>query len=72
MTQRLAEVANKELNYYFRFKADSRNSIDNEIRINMRVLQQLGMIVKMYGNNELSKKLEDNFQQFYALYTNGS
>ncbi len=72
MATKLASIAESELNYYFKFNANDRNLIDNDIRIDMRIIQQLGMIVKMYGNNDLAQKLDNEFQQFYTLYTNNN
>ena len=72
MATKLESIAESELNYYFKFNANDRNLIDNDIRIDMRIIQQLGMIVKMYGNNDLAQKLDNEFQQFYTLYTNNN
>jgi len=68
---RLGELTNGELDYYFRLKTADRDLIDNEVRIDLRIMQQIVAIAKQYGDKELDQKYEELFQRYYTLYSNG-
>ncbi len=72
IAKRLADLTEQELDYYFRLKADQRELIDNDIRINLRIMQQLSMIAKEYKQNDIAQKWDDSFKRFYTLYSSGS
>jgi len=72
IAKRLADLTEQELEYYFRLKADQRELIDNDIRINLRIMQQLSMIAKEYKQNDLAQKFDDSFKRFYTLYSSGT
>ena len=68
----LFERTEKELTYYFKLNSNQRMLVDNDVRINIRILQQLAMITKQYGKTDLSQKFEPAFERYYQLYTSGS
>jgi hypothetical protein len=72
IAKRLAELTEQELDYYFRLKADQRELIDNDIRINLRIMQQLSMIAKEYKQNDMAQKFDESFKRFYTLYSSGT
>jgi hypothetical protein len=70
MSGKLATIAQEELAYIFKFKAEQRNLMEYDIRINLRLLQQLSMIETQYGDKEKAKQFEAQFQEFYNRYVN--
>lgn len=72
MASKLAAIAESELIYYFKLKGSRRDMIDNEIRMDIRIMQQLSAISKQYGDTEASQKFESVFQRYYERYTSGS
>lgn len=68
---KLFDRAQSELNYYYRLGVNERGLLDNDIRMNIRILQQLAMIARQYGKTDLSNKFEPVFEQYYQRYTNG-
>jgi hypothetical protein len=69
---RLGESIDKELNYYFRLNDKDRAYIDNDVRIALRILQQLSMIMKQFDNKELTQKYEALFAKYVNLYQPGA
>ncbi len=70
ITRRLAELTEQELDYYFRFNTEQRMLIDNDIRMDLQIMQQLSVIANQYKQTEMAHKFEDVFKQYYTLYSN--
>ncbi|HOT15994.1 MAG TPA: hypothetical protein PK252_14645, partial [Bacteroidales bacterium] len=70
ISERLAVIAEQELTYIFRLKPEDRVLLDYDMKVNLRILQQLSMIEKQYGNTEKANKLEMLFQEFYGKFAN--
>ena len=66
--KRLEDIAASELRYIFQFKPDQRELMDYDIRVNLRILQQLAMIEKQYGNAQRAQEIEQEFQAYYSRY----
>jgi hypothetical protein len=70
IADRLAVIAEQELSYIFRLQPQDRVMMDYDLKVNLRILQQLSMIEKQYGNTEKANKLEMLFQEFYGKFAN--
>jgi tetratricopeptide (TPR) repeat protein len=68
ISKRLFDIATSELRYVFQFRQDKQNLMDYDIRINLRMLQQLFLIEKQYGNIERASQIEKEFQNYYNRY----
>jgi hypothetical protein len=70
ISDRLAKIAEQELSYIFKFKGNERQMMDYDIRINLRILQQLSVIEKQFGDQEKARQYETMFQDYYSRYSN--
>ncbi len=68
ISKRLEQIASSELRYIFQFKPADRDLMDYDIRVNLRVLQQLSMLEDQYGDKERAKQLENTFNDYYTRY----
>ncbi len=71
MAGEFRQVIGKELDYFL--NADSRFSseADYEKQIRMHILQEIARITAEYGQEELSQKVNDQFQQYMMMYSPG-
>jgi tetratricopeptide (TPR) repeat protein len=63
------QISNEELSYYLKLEPDLRRGTDFETRVNLQVLQELNRITNTYGQDELNKKIQDDFNRHISTYS---
>ncbi|MDD3876717.1 MAG: hypothetical protein PHT69_08855, partial [Bacteroidales bacterium] len=64
---RLIELSEQELQYYFKFKKYG-NLIDREKQFALGILQRINQVAARYNQEDISKKAEEVFNNYYQLY----
>ncbi len=68
IANRLVDIATSELRYVFQFKSDKRELMDYDIRVNLRILQQMAVLESKYGDKQKADEIEKTFQNYYLNY----
>ena len=68
ISQRLIEISEKELKFYFAFNKKFAGAIDREKQFALGILQRINQICNRYGQTEIAKKAEEIFNNYYKLY----
>lgn len=66
---RLIEISEKELNYYFSFNTKFAGAIDREKQFALGILQRINQIAMRYEQEEIAKKAEELFNNYYQRYS---
>jgi hypothetical protein len=65
---RLLDISDKELKYYFRFTGSKANTLEYDKRQNLSVINRISEIAEQYKDEAVSKKSKDIFNRYYQLY----
>ena len=65
---RLLEIYNNDLAYYFNLKPEHRKAVSREIDMGMSVLNQMVQLSKQYNREDLRKEAEESFDKYYQMY----
>ncbi|MDP4267757.1 MAG: hypothetical protein Q8880_10045, partial [Bacteroidota bacterium] len=68
LVNRLSEIYDRELNYYFAFNKSMAKDIDNDKQRDLSVMQRLIELSKGYKQDVLAKNIEGKFKSFYNRY----
>jgi len=69
ISDRLINISEQELKYYFSFNKNVAGAIDKEKQFALGILQRINQIATKYGQTETAKKAEDLFNNYYKLYS---
>jgi hypothetical protein len=65
---RLLDITTQDLRYYFRFPARFAQSLDDDKRQALSVLNSVAEVCKRNDSPELGKKAEEALQEYYGVY----
>lgn len=65
---RLLDIMDKELNYYFRFTGSKANTLEYDKRQNLSIINRISEITDQNKDDVLSKKSKEIFNKYYQLY----
>lgn len=68
ISQRLIEISEKELKFYFAFNKKFEGAVDREKQFALGILQRINQICNRYNQTEIAKKAEEIFTNYYKLY----
>jgi hypothetical protein len=57
-----------DLGYYYDLTAESRQSLDYEIRLSLQLMQEYSSLATDIGNEELVQDINDQFNNYYQRY----
>ena len=69
IVKQLSDILLDELGYYLNLEPRYSSSLDYEKRLNLHMLQELIRITGEYNQEDISKDLEEKFQQLVVLYS---
>ncbi len=69
--ERMLELADDELKYYFSFKGKKANLIEDSKYEKLAILQRIASYTDIYKQEELAIKADDLFRIYYNMYTSG-
>jgi hypothetical protein len=69
ISERLIEISEKELKFYFSFNNKFANAIDKDKQFALGILQRINQIAGRYQQTEVAKKAEELFNNYYKLYS---
>ena len=69
ISERLINISEQELKYYFSFNKSYASAIDKEKQFALGILQRINQIATKYGQTDTAKKAEDLFNNYYKLYS---
>jgi tetratricopeptide (TPR) repeat protein len=66
--QRLLEISDEQLAYFFSFPGDKQGYISGDIQQSMAVLHAAGQAARDNGQEEIAKQAEETLDLYYNLY----
>jgi tetratricopeptide (TPR) repeat protein len=66
--QRLIEIQDEQLAYFFSFPEDKKGYISNDIQQAMAVLHAVGQSAESNGQKEIATQAQENLDLYYNLY----
>ena len=65
----LNDATQDDLRYYFSLEDKFAGSTDYEIKKSMMVMQELSRLTRTYKQDELNKKIDEDFKNFYVQFS---
>ncbi|MDD3876742.1 MAG: DUF2723 domain-containing protein [Bacteroidales bacterium] len=69
LSERVIELAESELSYYFKFGPKFNNALDNDIQLSLGLLQRVFQVTARFEQTEISEKAKLLFQSYYQMYS---